>query len=364
MSQHDGNTSMHGAGDYQMLWDCRFCGTKKLLGVTHRHCPNCGAAQDPAWRYFPAEEDMVALENHQYVGADKICPACSQPNSAASTYCSECGADLATGKQVETQGVRDLGTDKAESDTRRDVVKEQFVAEMARVDKLGAARPVFLGLKKKEWIIVGAVAVALLLIVAAVFAITYRKDVSGTVEALTWQRSIDVELFSSHNDASWKNSVPGDAYGVSCSTRQHGTRKVANGSHQECRDVDKGDGSFTRECKTVTDYRDEPVYDQWCAYTVDRWNKNREVSAQGDTEQSPYWPEYSLAPGSGSKRYGQERAGDKHETYTVVIRQSNNKKSTCDYKDQGTWAQYSLGMKVALRVGLKGGADCDTLKPK
>ena len=57
------DTDRHGAGTYQMLWDCKFCGTQKLLGVTHRHCPNCGAAQDPERRYFPAEADMVALEN-------------------------------------------------------------------------------------------------------------------------------------------------------------------------------------------------------------------------------------------------------------------------------------------------------------
>src|SRR5688572_28230933 len=46
------NTS--GEQVFQMLWDCRFCGTSKLLGLDHRHCPNCGAAQDPEWRYFPA----------------------------------------------------------------------------------------------------------------------------------------------------------------------------------------------------------------------------------------------------------------------------------------------------------------------
>ena len=32
---------------YEMMWDCPYCGTKHLLGLTHRHCPNCGAARSP-----------------------------------------------------------------------------------------------------------------------------------------------------------------------------------------------------------------------------------------------------------------------------------------------------------------------------
>ena len=42
---------------YEMMWDCGFCGSSKLLGKTHRYCPGCGAAQDPSTRYFPPEEE-------------------------------------------------------------------------------------------------------------------------------------------------------------------------------------------------------------------------------------------------------------------------------------------------------------------
>ncbi len=259
----------HGAGDYQMLWDCRFCGTKKLLGVTHRHCPNCGAAQDPAWRYFPAEGDMVALEDMPYVGADKICPACKQPNSAASTYCSECGADLATGQVAQTFGKRDLGTGIAETDTRRDVVKDEFDAEMKRIgaDK-PRSRPVFLGLTKTHLAIIGIVALVALIIGGIIYAVTYRKAVSGTVEAMSWKRVVDIQVYSPFSGSGWDETVPGGAYNKDCERRQRGTKKVADGSHPECSDVDQGDGRFKRECHEVTDYRDEPEYDQWCAYTV------------------------------------------------------------------------------------------------
>ncbi len=64
------------AGDpaYEMLWNCPHCRAQKLLGYTHRHCPQCGAPQPKDARYFPSDEDKVLARNHVYVGADRICP--------------------------------------------------------------------------------------------------------------------------------------------------------------------------------------------------------------------------------------------------------------------------------------------------
>lgn len=352
----------HGAGTYQMLWDCRFCGTQKLLGITHRHCPNCGAAQDPAWRYFPAEEDMVAVEDHQYVGADKICPACQQPNSAASTFCSECGANLATGETVQTQGERAIGTGSAGADTRRDVVKDQFVAEMDRVGAAEASRPVFLGLRKNQlWIAAGIV--ALVLIVAGiVYAVSYRSSATGEVVRLTWERTVSIEDFQPRAGSGWRDSLPGDAYSLSCTERQRGTRKVPDGSHEECRDVDLGDGAFRRECRTVTDYRDEPVYDTWCSYRVDRWDYARQVASQGEGKSPPpVWPSYQLAQGIG--RYGEERAAGQAESYTVHFRESDGDTHTCTFREQAEWDRYDVGTPVTLKLTITGKPDCDTLAP-
>ncbi|MBN1201854.1 MAG: zinc ribbon domain-containing protein [Anaerolineae bacterium] len=349
----------HDAGTYQMLWDCRFCGAEKLLGITHRHCPNCGAAQDPEWRYFPAEEDMIALEDHEYVGADKICPACGQPNSAACTYCGECGADLATGEVAQTRGERAIGTGVAESDTRRDVVQDQFVAEMQRVGVMKGPRTGGLGLSRRSWIIIGGVLLAV--VAAIIFAITYRKEASGTVDRLEWARTIEIEDFRARAGSDWDESVPGDAYNMSCHERQRGTERVQVGSHQECRDVDQGDGSFRRQCNTVADYEQRPVYDDWCTFTVDRWDTAREVEAQGTGKNpAPYWPEYTLATATG--RYGEEREGSRDETYIVVIREDDGDKHECELDDMAEWEKYSEGASVSLKLKITGGADCDTLK--
>src|SRR5262245_36399297 len=88
------------AGVYEMLWDCAFCGTRKLLGKTHRHCPACGAPQDPARRYFPSDDEKVAVKDHVFVGVDRVCPACGAPGSRAAAHCGGCGAALDGGKDV------------------------------------------------------------------------------------------------------------------------------------------------------------------------------------------------------------------------------------------------------------------------
>lgn len=82
---------------YEMLWDCKFCGQKKLLGLTHRFCAGCGAPQDPAARYFPPDDEKVAVLDHPFVGADLACPACKQPMSRAAKCCTHCGSPIDRG---------------------------------------------------------------------------------------------------------------------------------------------------------------------------------------------------------------------------------------------------------------------------
>lgn len=352
----------HSAGTYQMLWDCRFCGTEKLLGLDHRHCPNCGAAQDPAWRYFPSEADMIAVKDHRFAGADRICPACSQPNSAAATFCAACGAELATGQVAPVQTARELGTAGAASDTQRDVVLDSFQAEMTRIKGEEKAQPVFMGLTRTH-LIIGGVLLALLVACGAIYyAVTYRKAGTGTVQSATWERVIEIQQFVPVEDSAWDDQVPGGAYNVSCRERQRDTRRVESGSHEECTDVDQGDGSFRRECRTVIEYRDEPVYDDFCDYTVNVWQTSRSARAAGDEPATaPAWPLFTLGAASGSSGLGAEREGQRREVYEVVI-EVEGKPHTCEVPDLATWQQFSAGRAVSVELSLTGSVDCGSLR--
>src|SRR4051812_37296966 len=86
---------------YEMLWDCQYCGTKKLLAKTQRFCPSCGGAQVAKWRYFPADEEKIAVKDHIYVGVDRMCPACGVANARIAKHCISCGSPLDEAKDAE-----------------------------------------------------------------------------------------------------------------------------------------------------------------------------------------------------------------------------------------------------------------------
>ena len=177
---------------YEMQWDCQFCGTTKLLGKTHRFCPHCGAPQNPASRYYPSDEDKVAVEDHEYAGRDRVCSSCGELNSAASDFCQQCGAPMegaeeagVLGEQVRSQG------DSFESSGSRDVVKEEFDSEMERI-----------GLKKKknekkgfDWRIGAVIAAVLVIIAGGIFVLTAKKEADLLVTGHEWSREIQIEEY-------------------------------------------------------------------------------------------------------------------------------------------------------------------------
>lgn len=342
---------------YQMFWDCKFCGTEKLLGVTHRHCPNCGALQDPEWRYMPPREEWIALEDHKYVGADKTCPACGQPNSAANTFCSECGADLSGADSVV---IHDLAPGDDVTGTQRDVVKQKHEAEMARVAAAEPARK-YMGLTLTQWAIGAGIALVALIVAGIIYAVTYRKQVTGTVTDMTWERTVEIEAFQQVAQEAWDEAVPDDAYGKTCDRKQRGEERVKVGEREVCEQQDAGDGSFREVCHDEPVYERRPTYDQWCTFTVDRWIVVRDVEASGaQREPDPHWPEFVLAAGTGG--YGQEREGQKHERYAVKFREEGGKSHECSFDDEAKWAPFSLGTAVEFELYVTGGTDCGTLK--
>lgn len=353
------------AGTYEMLWDCPRCGTDKLLGVTHRHCPACGAPQDPSQRYYPSEQDKVAVANHVYYGADKMCAGCETPNGAQATFCCGCGMPLegatkevhARTDQVADQAQQFLGETvgaaKAEVRDRRD----------ARVaSELGTAKDAP-GMSKGVKIALIVVPIVLLIVTAILVLVFWKRETTVTVDGHQWKRTIAVERFDNVTESAWCDSLPRGAKKLSSSKEKRSTKKVKDGEECKRRRKDNKDGTFkeVKECKPK--FREEPVYDQKCRYSVDKWKTVRTEVAEGaSSAPAPEWPSVKLAKEGTCK--GCERIGTKTESYELrFVDAAEGETHECEV-EQSQWSSTEVGSTWTAEVGVVSTSlDCDSFKP-
>jgi hypothetical protein len=340
---------------YEMLWDCKYCGQRKLLGVTHRFCANCGAPQDAAARYFPSDEEKVAVQDHRFVGADLRCPACASWNSRSANCCTHCGGPLTAGQearlraeQVRREGERFAG--ETVQDARRDFGQAP-----------GAVQPQ--PRRKGPGAIIAVLAVVGLGIVALVLALIFwTKGAALEVAGHTWERTIDIEAFGPVRKSAWCDELPAGARELGRHREQRSTKKVPDGEDCQTRRKDQGDGTFKeiRECRPK--YREEPVMDDRCDYEVNEWSRKDVARASGASlKEPPAWPQVVLQrPGSC---VGCQREGKRAESYVVRFADTESKKAhQCTFPET-KWASFPVGSRWVGKVGvLTGSLDCDALQ--
>jgi hypothetical protein len=319
-----------------MLWDCRYCGTRKLLGLTHRHCPSCGAPQDQNARYFPADSEKVAVQNHEFVGADIACRYCGCASSKRAHNCGRCGAPLAEGSAVTSQTSPGLVQPLASSSAPEP-----------------PARPAW-----KLWV----PALALVLVSVTAVAVLWKKDRTFVVAERSWQRSVSVERFGAVRESAWCSELPAGAREVTRRREQHGTHQVPDGEDCRTQKKDRGDGTFKEEQVCVPKHKDEPVYEDKCSYELVKWSQQRQEKAEGDQATAPRWPAVMLAR-SGCSEIGCEREGARSERYSVTFRDDTGESYRCDFPEK-TWENLGQGKRYPGKLrALVGTLDCGSLTP-
>jgi len=319
---------------FQMLWDCPQCGTRGLLGVTHRHCPSCGTAQDPQARYFPEPGSEVALENHEYFGADRSCPYCQTPNSVKAAHCVNCGAALDGSAPV--------------------ALKTDGPPVPAPASSAPPAAPA--AWWKTVWFRWCA---ALAVVALALVWMLSAKDHRVEVKSQGWERRIFVERFGPLSSGSWCNEVPGDAQVVGHESRQRSTREVPDGQTCSDRRVDQGDGSFRVEQECRTRYRSEPVYDDWCSWTALRWQAYDQEVRSGSGGTPLVWPPFQPT-GIG---IGALREGGREEVWPVRFGALDGKGEWECRLPPAKGPECRPGTRWILPVRRVGGAKCGDLAP-
>ncbi|MBT9313561.1 hypothetical protein [Leptothoe kymatousa] len=378
---------------YQMLWDCQFCGTAKLLAKTHRACPKCRAPQDPSRRYLPSDADTVEVKNYTFQGKDKQCAACDALNGATANFCRSCGTSLTdanvlptnlssgqgdgTFTQSQAHNVWSLEEQVRITDEALTIGRwpdetpdetEQPLAKKKSTRGLIAQKPVSQGRTKKlrslfdhstpieklglsvfgclGCAIYGPILIATMLgAVAALSSALWQEPAATTptvpiilrVTGHRWQRTIDVEKYQRLTKDDWENRLPRDAMyhkSISCEDRE--------------RETDDG-----------------LVNASYCTYNVDRWQSSKQVVAAGDSlAEEPHWPNPDFKACDDIK-LGCRREGARGETYTLkLIDPIEDKQHTCNVS-YDVWQTSPIGTRVKVLVKFGSGlrdSDCQQME--
>jgi hypothetical protein len=398
-------------GTYQMLWDCPACGTRKLLGVDHRHCPNCGSPQEENLRYFPSKADRVATE---FRGSepDWECRHCGTPAGSEASFCPGCGAPRGDAATVFVRA--SIPSDQSETGEQAAQEWKQRQAELrARAAQPHArAEPPFTatvwtsagaslwrlrGRWRLRWprivawfkgirhrparLFVVALGVALL---SLLFLAVCDRKVSVRVVGHSWTRVIPVERYTTVSESGWCSSIPSDARVYSRVSEIHHYNQIPDGQdchtvpgscYESCSNIDNGNGSFSEVCtqtcssdrtECTTRYREEPVYADKCYYQVDRWIVHRNASKHGSglTPEWPAEPSYSSCAGVS---VGCERLGQRYGTYVVHFlddRADERAESFECARSEQQWRALEVDARYIGKVSrLTGKLDCDELEP-
>lgn len=308
-------------------WDCPSCDGTNL--GRYLRCQGCGAGRgEDVEFYLPDDAAEVLPDNPLYAqakgGPDWICGYCEVSNLHGAEACRSCGADGAEGVHREVTETTDEPPPPPPEEPH----------QHSRGCGCGC-----LGSR------VFQVLLLLFLLYSWWGGRTHLEDLE--VLSSRWQRSVAVEQYQTLQKEDWRDAVPGDARVHGSEEKFRTTRKVFDHSETRTRTVydevpsgterykcgtrNLGNGFFEdkycsrttyrrvarEETYTHDVYRDEPVYDTWQRYEVDRWVEVSRPSLSGDDHQ-PRWPE-SGATRDAPDVLGTRREGPRSEEYRLRL---------------------------------------------
>jgi predicted nucleic acid-binding Zn ribbon protein len=324
-------------GYVELEWTCPNCNTNNP--GFQKTCKSCGSPQ-PENVQFHAAEKQELLKDEQKIaqaqkGADFHCPYCNTRNPADATVCSQCGGDL-TGAAQRASGMAVGATLNPAAGN----------AVPAAQPPQPAKKPI----SRIWWILLPVASVLLMACCVLVgYLVFHTESVSGSVQSVSWQRTIVIEELHDVVLEDWKDNVPSGVQTLSCEQKERSTEKRVVGSKQVCEQkmVDKGNGAgeMVEECHDEDQYEEYPVYDNYCKYPAQKWEQIDQLLAKGN-DLNPHWPPVQQLDAN-------QREGERKETYTVLFETSKGvKKYTTD--DATLFGQCQIGSTWTLDVNTFG----------
>ncbi|HYN87290.1 MAG TPA: hypothetical protein VER55_02110, partial [Ardenticatenaceae bacterium] len=170
------------------------------------------------------------------------------------------------------------------------------------------------------------------------------EEVIGTVESASWTRTVQIEGLVAVEHEDWHDEIPSEGIVAECTQRVRRTQDEPEpGAREVCGTpytVDGGDGfgEVVQDCKYE-------VYDDWCTYTVDEWQRVDTASVSGG-DLNPYWPALQLGV--------DQREGQRGEQYECIFT-AGDATYTYSTSSEAEFAQCEAGTRWVLNVNPLGG---------
>lgn len=340
------------------IWDCRYCGTKGILG-RYRECPNCGKARDGDTKfYMPQKRSYVSEETAKKINKnpDWVCDYCGeQLNSDNDKFCKSCGAPREGGNLNYHQY-----QEKKKVETERKAKQQEAREKTNTINSLPKTRV--------NWKIIISITLSILF-VAGLVGIFIPKEREVTILELGWNREITVESLETFEENGW--SLPSGARLRYTAIEFHHYEQVFDHYETRTREVakerivgyedyvaghqDLGNGYFEeiiasrpiyetyyeQEIYEEAVYRDEPVYQTKYYYDIDRWTYNKSIKTSGNDKNNVYWGEITLRNG--------EREGSRKEEYYANVVYKNGKEDRISF-DFETWNTINVNEKIVVII--------------
>ena len=350
-------------GYVELEWVCPQCDSRNK--GTSKKCTSCGAAQPEDVEFHQAAQEELITEEAEIArakaGPDIHCGYCGTRNPATAEKCRQCGGDLTEGaarKRGRVVGAHRAGPAGeatcphcGASNPATALECSQCGGAMKPVAPAQPSRPARPAAQSKRKIgplgIIG-IGVALLAVLAfcvvIVLSLLPSDEITGTVQAVSWERSVVVEALQDVTRETWQDEIPDGATAGSCTEKVRSTQdEPAPRSVEVCGtpytvDTGTGYGEVVQDCVYE-------VYDDWCEYTVQDWVGVDTLVLTGN-DLNPTWPDIGVS--------ASRREGERGETFQVVFA-TEERTYTHSVSDPDAFRQFEIGSRWVLTTNKLGG---------